>query len=168
MVWQFSPKWHQWCYLSTCIGRAFNRRRVMRMGETWLRRGFLSPGQPHGQLLLTARSSAARTPRRCYCNSANLLQLPDWKGNVLRTQYLISKCIRIQSITHSYIGLGYTGIRAHTGPRISVPQIQLTVCFVQSGIRIYRICYIPVHRTLNLNPNQSGIRAIDCTSSWSW
>ena len=32
---------------------------------------------------------------------------------------------------------------AHTGPGISVPQIQLTVCFVQSGIQIYRISYIP-------------------------
>ena len=43
---------------------------------------------------------------------------------------------------------------AHTGPRISVPQKQLTVCFVQFGIWIYR--------TLNLSPHQSGIRAIDC------
>ena len=42
---------------------------------------------------------------------------------------------------------------------------QLTVCFVQSGIRIYRRFLI--YRTLNLSPTQrqSGIRAIDCTGS---
>ena len=43
---------------------------------------------------------------------------------------------------------------AYTGPRIPVPLQQLTVCFLQSGIRIYR--------TLNLSPNQSGMKAIHC------
>ena len=46
---------------------------------------------------------------------------------------------------------------AHTGPRISKTRriSSQYVCFVQSGIRIYR--------TLNLSLNQSGIRAIDCS-----
>ena len=72
---------------------------------------------------------------------------------------------RIQSIdlSFSYTGLGYTGIRTYRTENFSPAQKQLTVCFVQSvlgGIRIYRISY--VYRTVNLSPNQSGIRAIDC------
>ena len=42
---------------------------------------------------------------------------------------------------------------------------QLTVCFVQSDIRIYTGFLI--YRTLNLSPNQSGIRAKDCSLDFS-
>ena len=45
----------------------------------------------------------------------------------------------------SYTGLGYTGIRAHTGPREfqSRAQTAHSMFCTQSGIRIYRISYIP-------------------------
>ena len=44
-----------------------------------------------------------------------------------------------------YRTLGYTGFRTYVPDRgnFSPIQKQLTVCFVQSGIRIYRISYIP-------------------------
>ena len=47
----------------------------------------------------------------------------------------------------------HTGIWTYRTENFRVPQKQLTVCFVQSGIRIYRIFYIP--DTQNLSPNPS-------------
>ena len=47
------------------------------------------------------------------------------------------------TVNYSYTGLGYTGIRTYRTENSSPAQKQLTVCFVQSGIRIYRISCIP-------------------------
>ena len=60
----------------------------------------------------------------------------------------------LQSIVLLYRTLGYTGIRAHTGPREfqSPAQKQLTVRFVQSSVFGY-IGFL-VNRTLNLSRNQ--------------
>ena len=63
----------------------------------------------------------------------------------------------IQSIVLLYWTLGYTGIRAHTGPRISESRAETahSMFCIQSGIRIYRISCIP--DTQNLSPNPSPV-----------
>ena len=63
------------------------------------------------------------------------------------------------TVNCSYTGLGYTGIRTYRTENFS-PQKQLTVCFVRSLLFGYTGFFI--YQTLNLCPNQSGIRAIDC------
>ena len=41
------------------------------------------------------------------------------------------------------VNYSYTGIRTYRTENFSPAQKQLTVCFAQSGSRIYRISYIP-------------------------
>ena len=56
----------------------------------------------------------------------------------------------------------YRNSRTYQTENFSPAQKQLTVCLVQSGIRIYRISFIPDSKSQS--QPQSGIRAIDCIS----
>ena len=60
-----------------------------------------------------------------------------------------------------YRTLGYTGIRTHTGPRISVPQNFRSSQYVLYS-PVFGYTEFLIYRTLNISPNQSGIRAIVC------
>ena len=54
---------------------------------------------------------------------------------------------------------------AHTGPRISVPRNSSQFVLYSPVIRIYRISYTPDSKSQS--QPQSGIRAIDCTETFS-
>ena len=76
-----------------------------------------------------------------------------WTGSPFTEKILSSQLLL-------YRTLGYTGIYAHTGPRISVPRrnstqyVLYSLVFGYTGFLIYRI--------QRLRPYESGIRAIDC------
>ena len=87
--------------------------------------------------------------------------MPNFRGSIwglihfriLETAYWVDeRLIVLAAVNYSYTGLGYTRIRVHTGPRISVPQNpteRLTVCFVHSlVIWIHRISCIPDSKSL--------------------
>ena len=102
-----------------------------------------------GGLMLKFPSSRLRFSTSCLACSIRLSWSTKNKKSKIQLLFFKNFLGEVHSIT-GYTGLGYyTGIRTYTTDNFSPAQKQLTVCFVQSGIRI--------HRTLNLSPNPSPV-----------
>ena len=84
----------------------------------------------------------------------------DWFSR--RAMLKLRPAVDLATVKYSYTGLGYTGIRTYLTENFSPAEAAHSMFCT---VRLFGYTgFLIVYRTLNLSPNQSGIRAIDCNS----